>query len=99
MASLYQQSLPLLNRDRVTFHSEEEIGHGEGRVNPTWVWSPGVCADCEGAPLGPGFYISPLMSEWSPTLVGFSGPVCASLGRKKCPKPSRAFQNLPEVLG
>ena len=47
----YQQRLPLLNRDGATFHSEEEIGCGEGCVQvvprPEWAVrgeeGPGAC--------------------------------------------------------
>lgn len=44
LPGIYQQRLPLLNRDRITFLSEEEIGCGEGCVQVV----PRSRVGCEG---------------------------------------------------
>lgn len=44
LPGIYQQKFPLLNRDRITFLTEEEIGRGEGCVQVV-PWSR---VGCEG---------------------------------------------------
>lgn len=84
MAGLYQQSLPLLNRDHVTFHLKER-GRGEGYVQvgspePASQWA-GMdkvgSMSCLARPLHPVPNTGHLQPGWLPrsTSSGSSGGI------------------------